>query len=160
MGFLSHYSGVQRVELDADYWVDVKKCLTVAEKQRAESALTSNPVVDMNGHGTAKVDMPAFHNEMMFASIVDWNLDDEDGTKWALAPERIKRLNIARIPAPVFDQIWKVINELNGPQPKDERIRFPVDGVGSDPDGDAGTSDAGDVQLGGSTVAEAGSAPE
>lgn len=160
MGFLSHYSGAQRIELGDGYWVDVKKCLTVAEKQRAESALTSNPVVDMNGNGTAKVDMPGFHNEMMCASIVAWNLDDDDGTVWPLAPDRTKRANIARLPAPVFDVIWRVINELNGPQPKDERVRFPVNGVGGDPDGDGGTAVVGDVQPGAAALAETGPASE
>lgn len=160
MGFLSHYSGVQRVEVGEGYWVDVKKCLTVAEKQRAETALTSNPVVDMSGHGTAKVDMPAFHNEMMFASIVGWNFDEDDGTPWALMPDRVKRINIARIPAPVFDTVWEVVNELNGPQSKADRIRFPVNGVGRDQDGDAGASVADDVQPGDATVAEAGPASE
>lgn len=160
MGFLSHYTGVQRIELDHDYWVDVKQCLSVVEKQRAETALASNPVMDMNGRGSAKLDITAFSNEMVCASVVGWNIDEDDGTVWALAPDRTKRANIARLPAPVFDTIWKTVNELNGPQSKDEKVRFHDDGVGRDQDGDGGSADPGDVQPGAAALAEAGPAPE
>lgn len=160
MGFLSHYAGVQRIELDGGYWIDVKKCLTVTEKQRAESALAANPVMDMSGRGSAKLDITAFNNEMVCASVIGWNLDEEDGTAWELAPDRVKRANIARLPAPVFDTVWRIVNELNGPQSKDDRIRFPVNGVGRDQDGDGGAADAGDVRPGAAALAEAGPAPE
>ena len=160
MGFLSHYSGIQRIELGNDYWIDIKNCLTVMEKQRAESALASNPVMDMNGRGSAKLDITAFSNEMVCASIVAWNLDNEDGTAWELAPDRAKRANIARLPAPVFDTVWKAVNELNGPQSKDDKVRFPVNGVGRDQDGDGGSAEPGDVQPGAAVLAEAGPAPE
>lgn len=159
MGFLSAYSGTRRIDLGGGYWVDVKECLSIVEKQRAEKALTSDPTVDMNGRGTAKVDMPAFHNEMLVHSIVAWNLDEDDGTIWPLAPELVKRKSIARLPAPVFDTILKVVDELNGPQSPQERAQFPEPGVGGDPYGHAGPAQPVDVLGGDPVVAAPWSAP-
>lgn len=153
MGFLSAYDGTRRIDLGGGYWVDVKKCLSIVEKQRAERALTSDPTVDMNGRGTAKVDMPGFHNEMISASIVAWNLDEDDGTAWALTPEPVKRKNIARLPSTVFDAVWKVVDELNGPRPTGEQAQFPVPGVGGDPDGHPGAAQPVDVLDGSPVVA-------
>lgn len=157
-GFLSAYSGTRRVDLGGGYWVDVKKCLTIVEKQRAEQALASNPTVDMNGNGSATMDVVAFRNELVAASITAWNLDEEDGTVWALSPEPVKRTNIARLPGPVFDQIFTFVNELNGPQSSKERAQFPVADVGGDPDGNAGAAVAGDVLDGAAVVAASGAA--
>lgn len=158
MGFLSAYSGTRRIDLGGGYWVEVKECLTIVEKQRAEKALTADPTVDMSGRGTAKVDMPAFHNEMLYHSITGWNLDEDDGTVWPLSPEPVKRKNIARLPAAVFDQIFEVVDELNGPQSSRERAQFPESSVGGDPERDAGTAVAVDVLAGDAAVEAAGAA--
>lgn len=158
MGFLSAYSGTRRIDLGGGYWVDVKTCLSIVEKQRAEKALTSDPTVDMSGRGTAKVDMPAYHNEMLVHSIAAWNLDEDDGTVWELTPEPVKRRNIARLPAPVFDAILKAVDELNGPQSTQERAQFPEPGVSGDPDGHPGAAVLGDVLGGAATVAAPGPA--
>lgn len=154
MSFLSAYSGTRRVDLGGGYWVDVKTCLSIVEKQRADKMLTSDPVVDQSGHGTAKVDLPAFQTEMVVHSITGWNLDEEDGTVWALSPEPVKRKNIARLPAPVFDEIYRVVDELNGKPPAREQAQFPVAGVGGDPHGHAGPAQPVDV-LGGEPAVEA-----
>lgn len=158
MGFLSAYSGTRRIDLGGGYWVEVKECLSIVEKQRAEKVLSRDPVVDQNGRGTAKVDMPAFHNEMLYHSITSWNLDEDDGTVWPLSPEPVKRKNIARLPAAVFDRILEVVDELNGPQSSRERAQFPVPGVGGDPEWDAGPAVAVDVLAGDSAVEAAGAA--
>jgi hypothetical protein len=157
-GFLSAYSGTRKVDLGDGYWVEIKECLSVVEKQRAEKALSSGPVFDQNGRGTAQMDMPAFHTEMVVASVVAWNLDEEDGSIWALSPEPVKRKNIARLPAPVFDQVFQAVNELNGPQSAKERAQFPEPGVGGDPDGNRGAAEPGDVLDGAATVAAPGAA--
>lgn len=146
MGFLSAYSGTKRIEIDERYYVVVKECLSMIEKQRAEKALGANSAtVDMNGRGSAKLDTAAFSVEMVAASIVEWNLDEEDGTIWALAPEPVKRRNIERLPAAVFDLVYMEVNALNGPKPKDERVRFQAARLGGDPDGDAGAGELIDV---------------
>jgi hypothetical protein len=146
VGFLSAYSGTKRITIDGHYYAEVKECLSMIEKQRAEKALGgSTPTFDMNGHGSARLDTAAFAVEMVCASLVSWNFDEDDGTVWALSPDNVKRRNIARLPAPVFDAIYQEVNALNGPRAKDERVRFPDGGLGGDPDGLAGAAEPLDV---------------
>lgn len=145
MGFLSAYSGTRRIDLDGHYYVVVKQCLSLMEKQRADRALGSTQTIDISGKQSATIDTGAYAIAMVTASIVEWNLDEEDGTVWLLSPEPVKRRNVERLPAPVFDRIYQEIDALNSPRSKDEQVRFPADGVGGDPDGDAGAGLPGDV---------------
>lgn len=158
MGFLSAYSGTRKIDVGGGYWVEVKECLSAAEKQRAEDAL-SKQSVNFQGQVGATIDMTSFHNVMMAAAIVGWNLDEDDGTPWALVPESAKRANIARLPAPVYDQIWTVVDDSNGPRERTDAVRFPDDGLGGDPDGDGGTGVAVDVHPAAAAVAAGGDAP-
>jgi hypothetical protein len=160
MGFLSAYSSTRKIDVGGGYWVEIKECLTIVEKQRAEKALSSGPVIDQTGRGSAQMDMPAFHTEMVVASITGWNLDEDDGTVWPLTPEPVKRKNIGRLPASVFDQIFKEVDELNGPKSARERAQFPKPGVGGDPDGDGGTAVPVDVLGGAAAVAAPGATPD
>lgn len=160
MGFLSAYSGTQKIDVGGGYWIEVRECLPIVDKQRAEKALASSPRVDMAGNGSISLDTVAFHNEMLFASIVDWNLDDDNGQPWLLAPDSEKRRNIARLPAPVFDQVWEVVNDLNGPRETADKVRFPESGVGGDQVGDGGAAEPADVRTGAAVVAAPGAAPD
>lgn len=159
MGFLSAYSGTRKVDVGGGYWIEVRECLSIVDKQRAEKALASSPRVDMAGNGTVSLDTVAFHNEMLEASIINWNLDDDDGKVWALAPSNLKRQNIARLPAPVFDQVWEVVNDLNGPRERADKVRFPDAGNVGDQVGDAGSAESADVRDGAAAVDAAGAAP-
>jgi len=159
MGFLSAYSSTQRIDVGDGYWIEVRECLPIMDKQRAEKALASSPRVDMAGNGSVSLDTVAFHNEMIAASIVNWNLDDDNGQVWALAPESVKRVNISRLPAPVFDQVWEVVDKLNGPRETAEKVRFPEPGVGSDQVGDGGAAEPADVRTGAAVLAAAGASP-
>lgn len=159
MGFLSAYSGTRKIDVGGGYWIEVRECLPIMDKQRAEKALAGAPRVDMAGNGTVDLDTVGFHNAMVEASIVAWNLDDDNGQVWLLAPDSVKRQNIARLPAPVFDQVWEVVNELNGPRETADKVRFPESGVGGDPVGDGGSAELEDVRAGAAAVAAAGSAP-
>lgn len=145
MGFLSAYSGTRKIDVGGGYWVEIKECLSIAEKNLCERALMSSPVVDMSGRGSAKVDSVAFRNAMMSASIVDWNLDEDNGDIWPLFPQAVKDANIARLPGPVFDQIWLVVDESNGPRERADAVRFPDAGVVGDPDGNGGSAEPGVV---------------
>lgn len=159
MGFLSAYSGTQKIDVGGGYWIEVRECLPIVDKQRAEKALASSPRLDMAGNGSINLDTVAFHNEMLTASIVAWNLDDEDGQVWLLEPDHIKRANIARLPAPVFDQVWEVVDRLNGPRETADKVRFPESGVGGDQVGDGGSAEPADVRAGAAAVAAPWSAP-
>lgn len=158
MGFLSAYSGTKTIDVGGGYHIEVLECLSIVDKQRGEKALAA-PRIDMNGQGVMALDTVAFHNVMMNASIIAWNLDDDDGTVWALTPERVKAANIARLPGPVFDQVWAVVDELNGPRGRAEQVRFPDAGPVGDPVGDGGAAVAGDVHDAPATVAAAGDPP-
>lgn len=159
MGFLSAYSGTEKIDVGGGYWIEVRKCLSIIDKQRAEKALASTPRVDMSGAGTITLDTAAFHNAMVEASIVAWNLDDDNGEVWALSPSNVKRDNIARLPGPVFDQVWEVVDDLNGPREAADKVRFPEPGVIGDPVGDGGSAVVTDVRDGAAILAAAGAAP-
>lgn len=158
-GFLSAYSGTRRIDVGGGYWIEVKDCLSIAEKQRTERAMYGTPTVDLGGRASADLDLTGFHTEMLVQSIVAWNLDDEDGTVWPLTPDKVKRASIARLPGPVFDRVFKVVNDLNGPQKPQESAQFRDAGGCGDPDGDAGTGIPVDVLDGAAAVAAPGAAP-
>jgi hypothetical protein len=143
MGFLSAYSGVRRIELgprtpDESYWVDLREHVSQGAKEKGDRALQSMHVV--NGKPQVTPDVVSFRQELLLASVADWNLDDDNGTIWPLNMQSIKRL-----PAAVFDQLWEVVDATNAPLSTEERRRFPAGGVGGDPDGDAGAGEPVDV---------------
>ncbi len=145
-GFLSAYDGVERIELGRGYWVDVKKCLSHAELQMAQGKMgAGRQTVEAGGRQYATLDMNAFENELIVLSLVDWNLDDDNGVKWPLAPDRARRDSVARLPGSVASVIFQRCNELNGPRSKREAATFPDEAVGGDPDGDLGSPGAGVV---------------
>lgn len=144
-GFLSAYDGVERIEFGRGYWVEVKQCLTHAELQLAQAKMgASRQTIDESGR-RATVDMNAFETELIVLSLVDWNLDDDKGEKWPLAPDRARRDSVARLPGSVASAIFQRCNELNGPQSKREAATFPGEVVGGDPDGDPGAAGIGVV---------------
>lgn len=154
-GFLSHYDGTERIDLGDGYWVDVKKCLSHTELQFAQAMMgAGRQNVDLSGRQFATIDMNAFETELIVQSLVDWNIDDPDGTIWPLDaghdrrrpgdlnpyPQGCpRRQSVARLPAPVTAVIFARCNELNGPLSKTEQARFPDPDGGGDPGWDGGT---------------------
>ena len=55
-GFLSTYDGTTRVDLTPEYWVEVKKCLSVADSMAAEVASTAAAIIrrEKAGSGIAE----------------------------------------------------------------------------------------------------------
>lgn len=168
-GFLSAYEGTHRIELGTfsgvAYWVDVKKCLSADEMARVEAALgaakrkvivRSNDDVDE----AADLDYRAWRVEMVARSVVAWNLTDQNGGDLPLQPESHRRASISRLPSPVFDQIWKVCNDLNG-QKEDpaERVSFPEPPVSGDQDGHPGPAGPPPVSAGTGVLAAPGPHP-
>lgn len=164
MAFDDEYDEVQRIDLGRGYWVDVRKCVSRGDGERAERLLaqtTVTPDEQRPGrvHTMVTPDTAAYRTEMVYASIVDWNLDERDGSKRALEPEAVKRANIARLPGPVFDQIWACIDELNkaGRSPQ-EQATFPEPAVNGDPDGFARPGGVVEVSNGAGVLAAPGPA--
>lgn len=159
-GFLSAYDGTERVEFGRGYWADVKRCLSHAEQQRAQAKLgAGRQSIDLSGRASAVVDMNAFETEMIVLSLVAWNLDDEDGTVWPLAPDKARRESVARLPASVAASIFQKCNELNGPMDKREAAGFPGADLGGGEVGDGGAAGVGVVPDPAGVLGEAGPDP-
>jgi len=143
LGFLDSYEGEETVDVGNGYWIKVKKCLTRAEYQKVQDLLGGGrQTVNISGSRLASLDVGASQVEMLVQSVTDWNLDDADGTKWPLEPEKAKRGNISRLPAPVFLTVYKVCDELNGPREGKEAAQFPDEDLGGAEDGDRGSAGA------------------
>lgn len=143
MGFLSAYTGTTVIYLDDEqvYWVEVKKYLSQGEKESAESALSTGRLVqDATGASKFEVEpnVARYRQLMVKESIQTWNLDDDNGTVWPITLQ-----NVRRLPAEVFDKIYKYIESedktLDTPE---ARRQFRDEGFRSDQDG-----------LGGATIA-------
>jgi hypothetical protein len=147
-GFLSAYEGTERIDLGRDYWADVKKCLSTKESAAMEGAMGGKQQLDVGTKRQfATLDVRAGRVEMVVASLVAWNLDDDDGTLWPLDPDKPpykpgceRRQSVDRLPSPVFDKIWKRCDELNGQDSGEDQARFPEPAELGDPDGDDGAA--------------------
>jgi hypothetical protein len=160
-GFLSAYETPERIILDKvrGYWVDVKQCLSSAEYAPVELALGSRHHISATSNGKVQfsdIDQREAQIRMLIAGIVDWNLDEDNGDKWALAPEKVKRANIERMPVWMRMRIYSRLDELNGPPAEAEQARFPGGPVGGDPDGDGGAGDPAGLPDGEGVLAAAG----
>lgn len=165
MAFLDDYDDVERIDIGRGYWVDVRKCVLRGDNERAERLLaqtTVTPDEQRPGrmHTMVTPDTAAWRTEMVFASVTAWNLDDKDGSVWALDPEPVKRANIRRLPGPVFDQIWERVDELNkaGRSPQ-EQTTFRDAAGDSDQIGWARPGSVVEVPAGEGVLAEVGAAP-
>lgn len=133
-GFLSLYSGTERVDLGDGWWVDLKRSLTHDEWTRVQAKLgAGRGTANLStGEQVSNVDYTAYLTEMVTLSIADWNLTDETERVMRLAPEAELRRNVARLPAEVTTTLFNKCNTLNGPRDKPEAARFP------EPPGDSG----------------------
>lgn len=153
MGYLdSRYDGVKKVELGGGWWVEIKKCLSVAESEKAEAALVAVEMEDQ-GEGKpskakVKPDMVVNTREMVVASIVDWNLTDERDELLGLHPEAVLRQSVAKMPQDDYDKIAAAVREANAERSREDEARFPSDGSGSAEDGGDGEPDDREVLPG------------
>lgn len=135
-GFLSAYSNTRVVTVgdpNRGYWVSLKEHLSQGDKEVAERSLTSGKVV--NGNMEMEVDVARYRQLMVMASIVDWNLDDEDGKIW-----QVNLQNVRRLPGDEFDRLWTIVDEMNKPASSEERRDFRPDGNGGDSSRNGGRS--------------------
>lgn len=132
MGFLSPYQGVIRVEMGGGYWVDVKRFLSVADSEAAERVIAQTVRSVTGPDGTVR---PTFDSvgrtfEQVLASIVDWNLTDENDQPLPLDhdPEvekatgrpspRRRSLTRPDFPQVALDKIAAVVSEHNNVDPE------------------------------------------
>lgn len=155
MGFLSAYDGVKRVPIPhpdpaKDYWVDLKNYLSHGATEKSAQALQEMEIVDNKARPAPNV--YKHEAERVFASVLDWNLDDDNGTVWPLNMQSIRRL-----PESVFELLKAEVEKTNQPRTKEEQAQFPAAGEGGDPEaGDGGSSEPVDVPGEAGAVAAAG----
>jgi hypothetical protein len=133
--FLDDFEGSVRVTVgkpDRGYYVDLWEHASEGSLEEAERALSKMKIV--NGKPDVSVDTTKYRQLVVFAHLKEWNLDD-DGVTWPYTLESVKRL-----PGKVFNQLWKIVDELDEPETSDDRKRFPGEGGDVDSDGDAGAA--------------------
>jgi hypothetical protein len=169
-GFLeaSGYDGTEKIDLAPGYWAELKRCLSEEEAGWAEAAMMGKVRAEMTANRQfADLDTRAGRVELVVQSLASWNLADDDGTEWPLEgvkgarpgqnpypPGCPRRLSVARIPSPIFDELWAKCDELNQPRKGADAVRFPDGPVGGDPDGRDGAGDPPADALGAGDVAE------
>lgn len=105
-GFLSLYSGTERVILGGDYWVEIRQFLSNADYATAQRALFIPKV--KNQEVTATIESEAYQQTLVLLSIVNWNLTDENNVLMPVTIESVRRL-----PQRSFLQLLDRITELN-----------------------------------------------
>jgi len=168
MGFLATRTAT--VELGGDYYAVVRE-LTSGEYGDVERPLTEAKVV--GDAKSARMDMAPnlteFRRRLVTASLVGWNLTDENDVMLPLPeiPEGVtgqdravivkqRRASVDRLPQWAFEMIRAAADKLNGPRDSAEIASFPGEDVGSGANGSGGAAGAGPVHPGVGTVAEAG----
>lgn len=135
MGFLSRYDGTVRVQLDDEFWVDVKVMLSKGDHDAAERRLMQmTTTLDQNGKTVSTVtpDSVAYQEEMVVRSLVSWNLTDERDAILPIAPVDAARRSLRRLPTFVSQAIYEKVAALNAAPPKGEIAGFREDGGGGD----------------------------
>ena len=133
-GFLSLFNEPERINVAKGFWIDIKKSLTAEDYEAAQRALLGKMV--MNGANlTAEPDTILYQHELVFRSIIDWNLTDENGELLPLTPAQAKHDSIRRLPQVVFVDIYEKINEASTPRGGEEEVRFRDGGADSDSNG-------------------------
>jgi hypothetical protein len=156
-GFLSRYSGTEKIDLGDGYWVEVKENLTTAEWQRVQTLLgAGKQSVDMRGRQFAQVDFGASQRELVVLSITDWNLDDDDENTLPLKPEKVLRSVVDQLPAEVFMKIYEVCDRTNKDRQGREAATFPDQAGAGGEERDGGAGGAGELPDEGGVLGAAG----
>jgi hypothetical protein len=149
MGFLSAYDGTHRVVIphpDREYWVELKKHVSHGATEKSQLALQEMEIV--NGKAMPAPNVFKSQAELVLASILDWNLDDDNGHVWPLNMQSIRRL-----PDSVFTLLHQAVLESNKAESPEERARFRQPSLSGDPHGDSGSPEPVDVPDGAAAVA-------
>lgn len=129
-GFLSLYSGPERLHVGDTYWIDVKRSLTVEDYETAQRVLLGHMVMEGSGL-RAEPDSVGYQTELVCLGIVDWNLTDENGELLPLEPDTAKRASIRRLPQRVFLDVYQRVNDSTTPRTTDDEASFRSGGAGS-----------------------------
>jgi hypothetical protein len=135
-GFLSLFNTPERIIVAPGYWIDIKPSLSAEDYEGAQRALLGK--MSMNGGAvSAEPDTVAYQHELVYRSILDWNLTDEDNILLPLTPNKLKHDSIRRLPQSVFLDIYTRVNEASASREDSEQIAF-RDGSELSPEGGQG----------------------
>lgn len=127
MSYEDDYDGTERIVLsNPDYWVEIKTCLSRAEKKEAEGALTRT-TIGLSESGAESPQMTPsvaeYRDLMVLNSVVGWNITGKDGAVWPIDMEHIGRLKDAD-----FSLVYKRVDQVNSAPTPAEAQRFPGKG--------------------------------
>lgn len=149
MGFLSAYDGTHRITIphpEQEYWVVLRKHLPHGATEKSTIALQAVSIIA--GKACPAPDVYRSQSELVAASIVEWNLDDDNGTVWPINMQSVRRL-----PEAVFDLLHDAVQESNKTRTVEEQRRFPDGDVSGDPHGNLGAAEPVDVPVPAGTMA-------
>lgn len=154
MGFLSAYTGDELVPIPHperdDYWVKLKRYVPYGATEKSEVALQEMEMVA--GRPQPAPNLRKSKDELLLASIVGWNLDDDNEYVWPINMQSIRRL-----PKGVAALLHEKVEELGKPRSKPEQAQFPAEVAGGDQESaDRGSADPVAVPGGEGVVAAAG----
>jgi len=160
VAFEDFYTGTERIDVAIGYWIEIRTCLTQDDIATANKHLAKvRGVVDENGKMQTVVnpDVGAAQFDRVCASIVDWNLDERDGSIWRLEPDSAKRRNVKRLPDKVFQKLLRRVDELNNDtEDSDDRSDFRGETVWGAENGHPGAADSAEIPGGEETVGAPG----
>jgi hypothetical protein len=152
MGFLSAYDGTTRVPVgdpERGYWVELREILSQGARQKAENELMGRQQIN-GGDVLMKMDVVGYRQAMLLASVKDWNLDDDNGRVWPINIQSIQRL-----PGPVFDELWQIVDKSNAPRTAADQRQFRDEGDDERTDGEDRPGQPGEVLAPAAGVEEA-----
>lgn len=108
---MNHFvtQGTDRIDIDEESWVDIKKEMSYGDKQQMTGAMMKMKVKVADGENAEPdITVDTGNVELLFINIVDWNFTNEKGEKVPVTRANIRNLNGA-----VGDTIRKAIKERN-----------------------------------------------
>lgn len=102
-------------------------------------------------HGVVAPDYETYQKLLVAGAIVEWNLDERDGSLWRLSPDTARMRNIERLPDIVFERVLKRVEALNAEDPAADRAFRDGSGRRAEGDGER-TTDAPEIPPGDKSV--------
>jgi hypothetical protein len=131
-GFLALFNEPERVTVAEGFWIDLRTSLSAEDYEAGQRVLLGRmTMTDSKLNSTP--DTIGYQHELVFRSIVDWNLTDEEGAVLPLEPAKEKHDSIRRLPQLVFIDLYQRITVASTPRGGQEESTFRDGGDASDP---------------------------
>lgn len=131
-GFLALFNEPERVAVGEGYWIDLRTSLTAEDYEAGQRVLLGKMTM-VGGSLNSTPDTIGYQHELVFRSVVDWNLTDEEGDPLPLEPDKAKHDSIRRLPQSVFIDLYNRINAASTPRGGQEEVQFRDDSAAGGP---------------------------